>query len=215
MPINIAAPGEDEAALKAAFANLTGWAKISSGVISEPIEYYDVALPSGYDQFILEISDQVVDLNGNDNLVCYVSTDGGTTFLNDLDNFDSYCLQRLVGDSDLGGRVGWESGEVTYFAAMRLTFANGQPAVPNTASVKISPGSSDASFIVLSQWSQPVGGYPFYKSSDNLSSTVPFTRARITTLRIAPEGNFDANPPTSEETIDSGSWALYGHPTPT
>jgi hypothetical protein len=65
-----------------------GMVLLASGTITDPVEYLDLTLPEGYSRFDLDISR--VAFSVDDGLVTSVSQDDGTTYLNDLDNFNTY-----------------------------------------------------------------------------------------------------------------------------
>lgn len=196
------------------------WTKISSGTISSPVAYFDVAIPDGYGHFEIVLSD--LSVSSGQATVCAVSLDGDT-FISDATNFDTYGSMGLITDTGQSGSrpvSGTANGSLSFHSAwgqdsiMGITY--GTPVAEYLTKLSFTPGSSTKSFIMRTQ-SYSIGwDNDSARSSSaesvwffNPDATSPISLARISKIRFASYGNEDIDPPTSDDTI-TGSWALYG-----
>lgn len=187
---------------------------ISRAAISVPVEYVDIALPSGYDVFQLVLSG--AQYSDNDNLAAALSANGGTTFLNDVSNADSYAIMGAACDPDALLNHGAATDGV-----ISLTFNSVKPATiyPMSGTIWIWPGSAseyptiatDINYL-LNTGSKMRNDRSF--ATFNSLATVPPTSARQNMIRIFPYGSGHANPPTGGETINAGVFNLFGVLTP-
>src|SRR5258708_15788786 len=99
--IDIASPGTDAAALKAALAALGMPVLIASGTIASPVAQLDLLLPAGYADFELRLIGWQVDESGEDSLEYRFSFDGGSTF----SSSNLYKTRYLESDSAIGSSV--------------------------------------------------------------------------------------------------------------
>lgn len=173
------------------------WELLSSATVTTPVEFLDIALPTGYSMFKLTVSGFKNDTN--DTLAYVFSGDGGSTFYNNQDTFESYSniLSNGIGawTRDVVGYIGWttaiEAGGAHFFEAM------------------IWPGG--------------VGEYAGLSSKTNLyqvstanvgsassASRLIEASGRMDVIRITLYGSGDVNPPSSGEHITAGTFVLEG-----
>ncbi len=189
-----------------------GLALLSSGTITSPVAYFDVALPAGYIQFKLNVSG--VQYSFRDTMGIGVSYDGGATFINDTSHSDSYFEQGMFS-------AGTDPVTALHNVNALMDINQGSQVVganpPYDTVYDIFPGSVTETFRLMymsSCWSNVVGSFvEFGTQGLNPNATVPPTAGRVNLMRLLPFGNGDI-PPTSGETITSGSWTLFGIPTP-
>lgn len=217
MGIDIAAM---DAATKLAFAQAVGSVKLSSRVISSPVDSVDIALPTGYDSFELRIRDMRFTNPSSEELCGAWSLDGGTTFVCDIDNADTYLPAAL----QMGG-----GGTTTFPASPSLapSFADADSLffmtpvphddVPGIINLLIEPGSASAFPVIqhtcamatVASWlNSPV--YMAGVSGINPDATVPAMKGRANVLRLAAYGNGDFNDYETSVQIVSGSFTLVG-----
>lgn len=204
--------GADLTAFKAAMGSY-GYQPISSVNADTPVEYVDIPIPSGFDTFYMTVN--CAASNGDSPSFAF-STDGGTTFLNDQDGFDTYQMsgygQQTISDGapgssfNLGGSDG--NGGSNALAWMFGGFNSG------FANLIIVPGSA-SQLPFLMEDSAGYDGTSMYRvgviSGLNPLATIPPTPARINLIRFMPFGNGDSDPPTSDETL-TGTFNLFGMP---
>lgn len=193
-------------------AGVFGQIVIATGTISSPVAYFDVALPAGYKQFRLNIRGIRYDVDG-DTMEIAVSSDGGTTFVCDTDNGDSYYEEGVF------EAFGSLNHVHTTNPLMDINQGRQTPGhnPPHVLLLDIFPGSSSETFHLLYSTiaaSGVTGGNHVYfevgSQGLNPTATVPPTPARMNMMRILPFGNGDCQPPTSGDNISAGSWALMG-----
>lgn len=186
-----------------------GMELIDSGTISSPVEYLDIDLPSGYSFWQLYLVHWVLD----DSPAGAFSTDGGETFLNDTDNFDTYRTRNgIFGVTNT--LLNSTSEDALFAFGDNVQNAGGSVNVVLT----IYPGSAALFPSVMEDNCSSEGGAASQRGvvlhELKTNATVPPVAARINHLRISPYGNGDIDPPTGGGTIDAGSYFLYGVPTP-
>lgn len=179
---------------------------IASGSIISPVEFFDITLPDTYSVFDLVLSGFHFD--SLQSLSLAMSFDGGTTFLNDAVNFDSYQSNGYYAQAGMGGSNsnpdslcdinGSQSTTDLFSGFARVTIVPGSPIdFAYCISLGFSVNTADA---LLAQYNFIV----------NPLATVTPTPARTNLVRLLPYGNGDCDPPTSGAVITSGSWTLYG-----
>jgi hypothetical protein len=197
-----------------------GIIKIASGRISSPVEYFDVALPSGYETFLFHFNDLLC--AGNKEPAAVLSTDSGVTFWNDAVNFDTYS-RTLLGKTGNGATdVADGIAAVIYVEADDAVIDTGWSTGNNEGVWRISPGTASLPPRIAYQqtsykwtdgqdWGQlgSVSGIV----SLNPKATIAPVLARCNLIRFAP-GDADFNPPTTGFQFTSGVWTLFGIPTP-
>lgn len=203
---------------------------ISSGAVSSPVDYIDVTLPSGYDLFILRHTG--FKFSAADAICAALSSDGGATFHCDTTNFDTYGqIWDQLNLSGGGGFTQFRGGSRSDNSVINsgiMDFPSVSTAGSIHGSMTIYPGNSTRSPTV--DWET------FFHATDtntappeagaacldcyrllgflNPVATSPPSLARINLIRLLPYGNGDCAPPTSGETITSGTYHLFGAPTP-
>jgi hypothetical protein len=201
-----------QTALGVAQGGSGAWTKISSGTISSPVAYFDVALPSGYSLFSIKIQD--LQFSASDFIAAAFSFDNGATFLNDVVNFDSYSAGLYFGDDTQDGNLvgGGSIGDATLFNFGDPVGSN--DAIPPMVDIAIKPGSASSlaglyGFLSVPRTSSTRRAV-MLENYVNPDATVTPTPARATTIRWLPYGNGDVAPPTGGHTVTSGSWTLLG-----
>jgi hypothetical protein len=192
-----------------AIANLggSGLALIDSGTISSPVEVLDVELPSGY--FVFQFFFASWDFNSSDYLSALFSFDGGSVFLCDTTNWDSY---RIRASKHLIGNL----VAATFDDSVMISNAPNPGITPIHGSFDIFPGNNAEFSSIFGRYAG-IGQQHLSHSMHchvNAEAIVVPTTARATHIRWQPYGNGDSNPPTGGGTITAGSWALIGVPTP-
>lgn len=198
--IDIESPGGDEAALKEALANLTGWAKLSSGSFSSPVTSLNIALPAGYSRCILHGAGIL--RSGGGSIIAALSFDNGSTW--------------KTGASDYS-HTGFEVDALAAVAGFTY----------NDAVIYVNSGSLKGDEVVAIDLdiSPAIAGKRTHLSASALGSTPSsdFLRyeksnvrcnvtGRPTNIMLVPEfGNGDF-PPTGTVTFDDGEWLLLGIP---
>lgn len=188
-----------------------GVSVVSSGVISGPVSYLDVPLPSGYSFFNFNFSN--FSATSSDVLAGAVSVNGGSTFFCDHVNGDTYTLT----GRGLVQTFGQSGPSDTAFGGKDSLFyiSNKAPAsgdILATGTLSLWPGLSTSLAIMKSDNFSGYGGNFArfdYLSTLNPSATVTPTPARVNLLRVLPYGNGDI-PPTSTNKLLSGTWSLVG-----
>lgn len=187
---------------------------ISQGKITTPVSYFDVALPSGFIGFRLTMKE--ITLSALDVFCFAFSKDGGSTFYNDTVNFDTY------------GVIDWYATSTGQGLVPNLANANdslGYVSYPDigaggaiSADIFVDPGRSQQfppymrADCFITQ-----GGFLVRDDCTGFLSpgaTISPAYAPVNLIRFLPFGNGDCDPPTSAETINSGSWTLFGIPAP-
>lgn len=204
MAIDIENPGGDEAALKGALADLTGWAKISSGSFSSPVTSLNVALPAGYSRFHL-VGAGILRSDGG-SIIAAFSFDNGVSWEADVDA-DSYTHSGL----EVTG-VGGVAGFLYDDDVMYLNGGSLKEDEVVSFDIDISPA------IAGKRTHARVGVLGTAPSSDFLRNELMNIRCNVTgrptNIMLVPEfGNGDF-PPTGLATFDDGEWLLLGIPSP-
>ena len=190
---------------------------IASGAIASPVEYFDVALPSGYFKFLIQFAD--FKLSTVNHMSVAASYDGGTTFAADVTNFDTYGLTQILFAGPDGNTTGLSGG--TFFNDDSLMNVGLSYSDTLDGEIEIFPGGASSMFR-MQTWTQESGVLSTVpqRAIDimafflNPGAVVTPSNGRANLLRFLPYGNGDCNPPTSGNTITSCSWALFGIPTP-
>lgn len=186
---------------------------ISSVTISSPVEYIDIALPSGYSDFRLTGSDiWLTDQTfaGRDFIAGAVSTDAGATFFCDSSNTDTYRNRELIMTTTAGD----PAYNVFDDSLAYITVGNGNIfdfelwIVPGSAA----RGPRLRAFAAIELLNGPSLAGGFEIVALNPAATTPPVYARVNLLRLLPYGHGDCDPPTSDETFASGHLALFGTP---
>lgn len=194
---------------------ITGSVLLTSGTITTPVEYVDLTLPDGYPFFRLVFPNIIFSI-GNEFLAGAFSTDGGSTFYNDHINFDTYSYAgfSVNGTPAVSPTPTWESPTDSL---LEIGAYAGGGSLPY-ATLDFYPGGAGSSFnaiIIANGWaSSHALSLSFSSSILNPAAVISPVLARCNLIRILPYGNGDCNPPTSGETITSGSYFLWGVPTP-
>jgi hypothetical protein len=195
--------------LSAGGGGSSGLVLISSGTITVPEEYVDIALPSGY---ALTIDVDGLLIPGGSSLAGSWSFDGGTTFIGgpQASPYETGAYQ-------------WNNNTFGFFASnvevsLLLRLSDYMGCFYGQIRLKLGgdlgtagPGASFLGTVETSadsMW-QACGSQldaPIYNAD--------FAPARPTHFRLQPYGNGDCDPPTSGATINAGSWTLLGTPTP-
>lgn len=200
-----------------ALNSASGLIKISSGTITAPVEYFDVALPDGFLFFKLYIANTVISVN--DNICGALSIDNGATFLYDNVNFRAYSNVSVGGFVNNSANAAFGGGGFGDDTFMEFLAVDQNAAGYNGCGIiEIFPGSDHSSIMVQANTTGlSISGYVGNDLVAAINSYMPnifafptYATARMNLLRILPYGNGDCNPPTSGETITSGSWVLYG-----
>lgn len=211
---NLALTGSAQVAIMAN-KNTFGMVHIESGTISTPVDYLDIDLPSGYAFFKLLLV--AIELDSRDILAAAVSLDGGDTFKSDQIEGGTYTVHSL--QAEAGDTVSNDAHADTlfYLGSSSQTDTEYRPGNYESA---IDPGAPNRTFNVMTRaaYDKETSNVSILSSDVtgffNPAATNPVTPARITTMRVVPYGNGDINPPTSGEQFISGSYFLYGVPTP-
>jgi hypothetical protein len=172
----------------------SGLVLIDSDTVTVPVELCDFTLPAGYVELQLVLWN--VRLSDTDILAAAFSQDGGTSFINDLDGYDSYL--NSSGSSD--ALILLSSQTISHTAQIAAT-----------SRLWISPGNV-ALFPSLFTI-----GTSFYNnarltmnfSCPDPAATITPSPGRATTLRVMPYGSGNANSLTSGHTMTL-DWELRG-----
>jgi hypothetical protein len=220
MSKNIAALSDgDLTTFKAALGTYGFLTQVSSGSIDTPVAYVDIALPTAFQLFELRLHDFQMDVS--DLLAFAFSSDGGTTFHNDIDNFNSYNVMGTTLSAPLDAHSPLLSGYKGLDAVGIFTTsaADGSNEVPNDArtygrvvSCMIFPGLAGRKASVLS-FGGMTGGPTGYGPGMTFGRTYLETTGRQNLIRLLPLGNADVNPPTSGFNLVGGFYGLWGVPT--
>lgn len=219
MSIDIAAMSD---AQKLAYAKATGSVLLDSGTITSPVEFIDLTLPSGYVSFKIVGNNFVAPYNST--IAGAVSIDGGSTFFCDGTNFDTYGAIRSASwiddsnayNSSFNGDKGRDS--LMYLTDTQGTAGDGADFYVDFAPGSVSKGfragitgydvalDASAGLQIAIKWNNlqflnpaPIAGAP--------------TLGRVNVFRFMPYGTGDC-PPTSGNTINAGSYFLFGLATP-
>lgn len=179
---------------------------IESGTISAPVEYLDIDFPSGYAFFLMYFADLA--FSTTDNLYAIFSADGGSTWIGDFVNHDTY--EYTVINAPDAPATGVDS---LANVSASLIIGTADETLFNLR-MQITPGSAVTypeiyvdGFGKRSTPSTGISIVTLYKDA-----TVTPTAQRISAIRFMPYGS-DDNPPTSAQTF-TGKYFLYGVPTP-
>lgn len=193
--------GGDKTAFKAALAGMGYMVPISSVAISSPVEYVDIALPSGYSNFRIVLS--MVEAPGA--LAAGFSADGGITFLSDVDNADTYSWleHRLTMFTGTGAVLGSQA-EASYFYFGVDAFAEG--------AITIWPASGNVLVEAIS--TEDNGGHIIRGfARPNPLATIPPVGPYNAIRFMAQISDEDLNNP-GPDSITAGTFHLFGIPTP-
>jgi hypothetical protein len=179
-------------------------ALISSGNIASPVSVLDIPIPAGPKLFKLYLHG--IDMSGGGYMCAAVSTNGGSSFINDAANFDTYSLNNWQSEHS-GGSV-TRHGVYADDAVMVVNFAT---SLITDWEIDIFPGDSNYHFRMLCKGiaigaalvAPLLGAHSFCTSA-----TVPPTKARIDSIRFADYGSGDINSPSGSN-LAAGSWTLF------
>jgi len=193
---------------------------LSSGTIVGPTSYVSFDLPANYSKFVLSLWDiMFIDA---DSLAMAFSYDDGATWLNDNNNSDSY-----TGVANLTQNLDAENLSIDLINSVLLGSLTTDPAmqIPFVGEFNIYPGSSLFYSYIQGTCGSAVKENPpnvpyswqvqmLYNTVNPYSTVSPGPPKRATNVAFWPEGNADM-PPTSTNRLVSGSWTLFGVPSPT
>jgi hypothetical protein len=185
-------------------------ARLGSGIITSPQAFIDLTLPPQFSSFKLLIN--AITLSVASNLVLSVSLNGGSTFINDHTNYDSY---RANGVAINNGALNAPNSYFTDAVADLGHQSDTASPFGINASLDIFPGSPTTFFNFLLLGGARNGatwGFDALWEVVNPAAIVPPVLGRVTTIRLQPYGNGDVNPPTSAARITGGSYVLSGVP---
>jgi hypothetical protein len=213
------APNDTVSSMKSVIDDLQkggggGWTLISSNSIITPVEYFDVALPS---DGLLKFVYKIVVSDPRSFFAAALSFDGGSTFLCDTTNFDSYAQLNVVSNTTAGSTplaASWVQGLDSLIDLDRGGAIHQGDFMIDCGDTTNPPVVSGSTFTFT--W--PGTGNPVTVVSAgcnlntiNPQATVPIPLATADLVRFVPNGNADCNPPTSGITM-TGSWGLFGLP---
>lgn len=220
---NWIANGESGASVRAKLNSLM--IPISSGKELTPVEFFDIALPAGYDSFLLYVNGiqlSNLQVTGSRDFIGFTfSDDGGVTFHNGATDY-GYAMIGTIATTGAFESL-WDGGffdKMAYIAPFQTVRGDApDPPNPTCGMINIFPGDGINSAILnvnsistLKGYFGNAGGAAAFGSGMNYLNGIA---TRQNAMRIQPSGNEDANPPTSGETISIASWMLFGMPTPT
>ena len=199
----------------------TGSVLLAAGSITTPVEVFDPTLPVNFSAFQLRLYEFFID--NRDILSAAFSYDGGTTFIADADNFDTYNIAYSGVNGDGTSNIFNVADSLCYSAFQGSNNSISPPATHSPAAVvfEIFPGSDislttamnincgSANNLAVNYWTVVT-----VANRLNPDATVVPIPARATTIRVQPYGNGDANPPTSGSVFQHGTYFLWGVPTP-
>jgi len=193
-------------------------ALISQLTISSPQSYVDITLPAGYDVFRMTCIGVCFDNGTNtpvaDSLDFAVSMDGGSTFINNTDDYDSYASHSLFSADQGSGYlpIAGPFGTSGLDALGYLTWNGIQAdfALPMLAETIIFPGSASQYFLTKTVTTHGLNDSQPFNNEITGSHLLQVGRANL--MRLQPYGNGDAAPPTSAKRIHKGMILLYGTP---
>lgn len=191
-----------------------GSVALSSGVITTPVEFFDIPLPDGFQSFSLRINGFF--FSAIDYLAGAFSSDGGVSFDNDTLNQDTYFQNFFVVDSL--GLVGPQSMPTGLLSLSTQQFTSDLTTLAGSVDIEIYPGSSTtiATCYNIRGFNSQSRTNPqqsfFGGSYYNQDATNSIVAARVDLLRILPFGNGDCDEPTSGTTLNNGYWSLSGVP---
>lgn len=175
------------------------WEVIEDEAITAPVEYVDIALPTGYRAFKLELIDFVFD---TDFLLSVLSDDNGSTFIGGDYNGPSDEYQYRYFNEAAG--VAWADAPDTF---LYPTSGGNNIGSKFRATFDIWPDPQAMLF-----WSDVrIAPSTFESQYSFTSGTVLASHTRINVIRIFPDGNYD-HPPTSGDEITAGRYRLLGWP---
>lgn len=184
--------------------SMTGQVLISSVTVTTPVEWIDIALPSGYAYFTLTLTGMKHDVGM---IAGAVSYDNGATFESDLTNSDTY---RNVISYTTGSIV--ESLSDPY----PLFYISLVPSLPSggystMSLVTIDVGSSDSSCVLFSNVAQIQDNHTGHVMSYLVDGATAFASYnRVNFMRLVVDGNGDIDPPTAGKRFRAGTFKLFG-----
>lgn len=201
---------------KGPLSDVVGMTPLASGTITVPIAYLDLALPSGFIAYELLLTGILT--SDLDFLAAAFSQDGGATFVcNPVSGFDNNYVSLTIQTNSVTGVT--TSNSELYQSLLQLGPRLGGVPIALTGKGIITPGSSTLyptlRFDAMMQsgnsgngsFDMTTSGSTFYYAATNPAPALP-----VNVMRLLPFGSGDCDPPTSGETIDGGSYALFGVP---
>lgn len=198
------------------------------GRITTPVKYFDVPLSLAYEDFEFRIFSLQSDFNnpGNNLLVLAFSTDGGSTFINDMDTNGSYNHHGVVFDRFTFAEVA-PCFVASEGAAMKIGLQTLNDTAETVSGVmNIMPGSAaknpSVRFKGWTDWAEQFtsSGVAMGKTIDAVGLTGNQHLApnggynfigRCNLMRVYLAGdNQDANPNTDQSSWIAGRWTLVG-----
>ena len=175
---------------------------VQFGTITTPVPFLDVNLPAGYSRFVFWFYGVTVSGTG-DNVAAAIYVAGG--FENDPAHNDTYFTA--------------PSGALSSLIVLTPQQSDQAHSVNHHAAclVDIYPGDLETyPFVIVNYaWGQASGGVLTFQQQSVTTlygaSTVPRSKGPATLIRVLPKGAGNVNPPTSGETMESGSWRLYAY----
>jgi hypothetical protein len=189
---------------------LKGVVYVAGGQITSPTAFIDFALPDVYGVGAYHLELINIEFSSTDIWSAAFSFDGGATFINDTEHWDSYAgvyMQRdYVSPSP---SVTWNT---TYDGVIAMgTGSKSRSSLYVNMNAGTALDSPRLFYRVLPTLGEDGAGPPYYVEGEaylKLDATTPPTLARATHMRIAPYGNGDLNSPTSSTVMTSGTYVL-------
>jgi hypothetical protein len=217
--IDIASPGANEAALKAALGVLLGRELLDAVAVSAAT-HRDFTLPAGYVKFELEFVD--LSCSDTDFPAAALSPDAGSTFFNDAFNADTYAAGQILFSAppntadSLDPRFRYDDDGL-------IDFCPGLGASGGSFDgiLHINPGSASAppkirssAFVIGPTFAAngnngTIAGDTWY--SLNLGATTAPTLARVNLIRVKP---YDDGAAAAGTHTMTGTLLLFGVPSP-
>jgi hypothetical protein len=210
----------------------SGIIRLSSGRIEAPVKWIDLTLPPGFMSYVLRYTGflcmnatgkpggAILKPDGTlgapligDEIALALSVDGGLTFIADAKNNDSYIANGI----NVGNGIANVAN--SYFPTGLMVLGTDTNEVSDfgmSGEVQLFPGDPSFWFHAMtyhgSVQHDGVHGFDTQWVGLNPAAKVPPPpkTSRVTTIRLLPAGNNDANPPSSGETLASGSYILWG-----
>jgi hypothetical protein len=196
--VDIEAPGASEAALKAAIRALV---PISTTTISSPVNYVDLALPSGYSAFRMVVTNLVVAGGAAASPYGAFSEDGGVTWLDDWVGFVAYDTT-YIRRNEIAFISGHTENGIIDFVLFGYTGGH-------CMTVDIYPGSATRKAAAVS--TLITDGTAAADAMIFARNVCRINTVRVNALRIYPNNDVTGpNDPDPAFTIDSGTVSLYG-----
>jgi len=215
---------EDKAAFRAALGGIGYLVPIPIATFSLPAEYIDVALPSGYQEFLLLVTGcRVPNTNHKVTLAAALSKDAGVSFYCDPDNSDTYGdtyqQQRFGANFTSFSQDGFKTGDASNDDS--LIPVSGHGLLTNfdatmRARISIYPGTNliPPQVLIESNSISDDAAERFCNKSIhflNPGATSTPSLGRINLIRLQPYGVADT-PPSSGDVISAITLYLFGTP---